>query len=170
VEFRREITCTRCGNPHLQKATVIVQSQTSSGTVRGFGSSMGQSVQTSGTVETQTDLARNLSADKPHKEVNWIGLVCGVVALLSLCICAVSLLTPTQYIAGQAGQGQDPGQFVEQAAALVLVVIAYIALPIGIIIGNKKVKKSNSRKYNQWWWNVLDHRYYCNSCGNIINV
>lgn len=165
MEFRREITCTRCGNPHLQKATVIVQNQTSSGTVRGFGST-----QTSGTVETQTDLARNLSADKPRKGVNWIGLVCGVVLLLSLCICTVSLLTPTQYLAGQAGQFEDPGQFAEQATALVLFVVAFIALPVGLIIGNKKAKSSYSRKYNQWWWNVLDHRYYCNSCGNIINV
>lgn len=154
-----DLTCNRCGSPTLQKATVIVSTQTSSGTHSGIGYVDGQSVRTSGTVNMQTDLARNLSSDQPKKVSNWLtclGIALIMVPLFSLGLCSIIV-----------ANGPNTG-----IAAMVTVTCFVAAIAVGIsliVIYKIRIKKYRLR-YNQWWWSVLDRRYYCNSCGTILNT
>lgn len=156
-----EIACTKCGGP-VQKATVIVQNQTSSGSHSGIGYVDGQSVRTSGTVHMQSDLARNLSADQP-KQGGWC-----LFAIVSL----TAMILPFCMLFGSFQIPNEPNGQIDPAAPTLLIasIIVWFAMIIAIIVGSKMLKRRHTRKYNQWWWSVLDRRYFCYSCGTIINV
>jgi hypothetical protein len=153
-----EIRCTNCGGP-VQKATVIVQTQTGSGSRLGTGYVNGQSVNTYEAVDIQSDLARNLSSDKPSKPSSWpysLAVILLVVPLLLACLCS------SWFAMGPNGE----------IAKMLTLVCFVAAIAVGImvnVVARIRLKNYRSR-YNQWWWSVLDRRYFCHSCGTIINV
>lgn len=158
-----EIRCTNCGGS-VQKATVIVERETSFGSYSGGGYAGGQYVNTSGSVKMQSALAQRLSADEPqHSKGVWslFLLVSLTAAFLPLCVCL-----GTFQFATNGPNGQDPAA---QAVEIASIILVFLAIP-AIIVASKMLKKRHRRKVNQWWWSVLDRRYYCYSCGAITNV
>ena len=155
-----EIRCTNCGGP-VQKATVIVERETSYGSYSGGGYAGGQYVNTSGSVKTQSALAQRLSADEPKGVWGLFLIVSLTAALLPLCMCVGTFLFATN-----GPTGQDPAA---QTVEIASVILWFVAIP-AIIVVSRILKKRHRRKVNQWWWSVFDRRYYCYSCGAITNV
>jgi len=156
--------CLKCGKSNnVEKASTIVERETHYSTVtRGVALGDGKYGTTQQGVTSQSERAQALTADEPIKESGCVGtLVVG------------SLLTiPTLGIlmscAGLAYMAEAESQRIQLMIVLLVSVLVFIALiSISVIVSHKKTN-SFTRQYNYWYNNIFDRRYYCGSCGNIM--
>lgn len=137
-------TCTRCGGP-VQNARVIVQ---------------GQSVNNS-----KTDLAWRLSSDRP-KPMKWGWCLFGILAFTAMFILPFSLCIGSNQISNLHDGSTD----LVALALLIVSIILFFAMFIATIVVGRMLGRRDTRKYNEYVNQVLDRRYFCHGCGNIMNV
>ena len=157
------IQCPRCGNvDRIGKASVIVENETYYSTeVRGAALANGQYGSYLQNVTSQSELARNLTADEPKKGTGcWGNLL--VISLLSFPTLGI-LLSCT----GIAYLANTDSQRTQLAIWLLASVLVFIAL---IVISNivSRQRRNSFNRRHQSWYNMFDRRYYCSNCGNIM--
>ncbi len=159
------IQCPRCGNvDRIGKASVIVENETYYSTeVRGAALANGQYGSYLQNVTSQSELARNLTADEPKKGTGcWGNLL--VISLLSFPTLGILLSC-----SGLAYMNGPDSLRTQLMIYLLVSVLVFIALIVISVIVSHQQKNSFNRRHNNWY-NMFDRRYYCGSCGTCFQI
>lgn len=158
------IQCARCGRfDSIGKASVIADEQTTRSSVMRYGmTSSGQPATYYQNVVSQSDLARNLTADEPREGSGCVryGLVCFLL-LYPITGMAISVLA--LMLGGLSNGG----------IGLLILFLASLIVAITIIIISAIVGRKNTNSFNRrhaQWYAIFDRRYHCSSCGNIFQI
>ena len=158
--------CPRCGSDHIERASVIVERETQSIAGGGYVSGAGY-VSTHGTSKSQR--AQALTADEPRRN----GCLGCLLELVLLSVSTIGIVLSCLQIAyvdyADVPVANPDFQRTQWTTWLVASVLVFIAIIVFSAIINRLRKNSFNRRH-QSWYNLFYRRYYCNNCGNIMQL